>query len=184
MLSDNNSGPEVKLIKFAREIAPVWVACSGGIDSIWLFHFLKKIAEIEVLPVFFDHPGVYPEERGAALELISAAAGTVLDFSRTEMAAVWSGDSEKRCYRCKNHLFKRVLSQIPEAITLCDGSHIDDSPARRPGMRALAELGIVSPLRACGWNKLLIRESARKAGLKSWNQPARACLVVDGKIKI
>ncbi len=183
-MSESNLAPDAELIKLAWKIAPAWVACSGGIDSLWLFHFLKKIAEIEVKPVFFDHPGVYPEERSAALALISAAAGIVLDFGQTEMAAVWAGVAEKRCYRCKKYLFRRALAQMPVAVTLCDGSHVDDQPARRPGMRALAELGIVSPLRECGWDKALIRASARKAGLKSWQQPARACLLVDGKIEI
>ena len=184
MALDRNFSPGADLISLAGKIAPVWVACSGGIDSLWLFHFLKKIAVIEVLPVFFDHPGVYPEERLAALELISAETGIILNFGRTEMHKVWRGNPEERCYRCKNHLFRRALNQVSDSVTLCDGSHMDDAPVRRPGMRALAELGILSPLRICGWDKAMIRESARKAGLKAWNQSARACLVVDGKMKI
>ena len=184
MSIDCSSDPETGLYKLAQQIAPVWVACSGGIDSIWLFYFFKKIAKIDVQPVFFDHPGVYPEERIVALNLISDEAGIVLEFSRSEMFEVWGNTPEERCYRCKNHLFARVITQIPDSVTLCDGSHIDDAPTRRPGMRALTELGILSPLRINGWNKVMIREAAHKAGLKAWNQPARACLVVDGKLEI
>jgi len=184
MSIDYSFDPETSLYKLAHQIAPVWVACSGGIDSVWLFHFFKKIAKIEVMPVFFDHPGVYPEERAAALELVSVEAGIVLEFNHSEMSAVWGDTAAERCYRCKNHLFARALEQIPDSVTLCDGSHLDDAPTRRPGMRALAELGILSPLRISGWNKAMIREAACKAGLKSWNQPARACLVVDGKLEI
>lgn len=179
-----SSDPRTDLYKLARQIAPVWVACSGGIDSVWLYHFLKKIAKIEVRPVFFDHPGVYTEERTTALELIATEAGIVLEFKPSEMFAVWGDAPAERCYRCKNHLFVRALEQIPDSVTLCDGSHLDDAPARRPGMRALAELGILSPLRISGWNKVMIRDASLKAGLKSWNQPARACLMVDGKLEI
>ena len=184
MSIDYSSDPEAGLYELAQQIAPVWVACSGGIDSVWLFHFFKKIAKIDVLPVFFDHPGVYPEERMAALALISAETGIVLEFNHSEMSAVWGKIPEERCYRCKNHLFAKAITQIQGSVRLCDGSHLDDAPARRPGMRALTELGILSPLRISGWNKAMIREAAHKAGLKSWNQPARACLVVDGKLEI
>lgn len=184
MSVNSSSDPETDLCNLAQQIAPAWVACSGGIDSVWLFYFLKDIAMVEVRPVFFNHPGVYPEERVAALDVVAADKGVVLEFSQSEMVAVWGNTSKERCYRCKNYLFARAISQIPDSVTLCDGSHLDDAPGRRPGMRALNELGILSPLRLCGWNKVMIREAARKAGLKSWNQPARACLVVDGKMKV
>ena len=169
------------LVKLAQTLSPVWLACSGGIDSLWLFHFFKYIAEIEVRPVFFDHPGVYPEERVAALAVVRSENGVIVDFSKEEMVAVWGDQRKDRCYRCKRHLFERVVRFVDDSITLCDGTHVDDSPERRPGMRALTELGVLSPLRLCGWNKEMIRNAAREAGLAAWNQSARACLVVDGK---
>jgi len=165
-----NSSPWQALAKLAQQISPVWVALSGGIDSLWLLYFMQNIAAIEVRPVFFDHPGVYPEERVAARAAVAAAAGLVLIFTFEEMQAVWGAVPDERCYRCKNHLFHRVLGELPDSVTICDGSHIDDAPARRPGMRALSELGILSPLRICGWDKAMIREAARKAGLEAWSQ--------------
>ena len=174
------------LINLAQTLSPVWLACSGGIDSLWLLYFFKHIANIEVRPVFFDHPGVYSQERSAALAAVRSENGMVVDFSREEMIAVW-GDSESqknRCYRCKRYLFERLVRLVrlaDDSITICDGTHVDDSPERRPGMRALVELGVLSPLRDCGWHKEMIRNAAKEAGLTAWNQPARACLVVDGK---
>jgi uncharacterized protein len=179
-----NSSPWQALERLAQQISPVWVALSGGIDSLWLLYFLQNIAAIEVHPVFFDHPGVYPEERVKAKAAVAAAAGLVLTFTLEEMQVVWGAGPKERCYRCKNHLFSRAAGDVPGSVTICDGSHIDDVPARRPGMRALSELGILSPLRICGWDKSMIREAARKAGLEAWSQPARACLVVDGKLRI
>ncbi len=172
------------LLESARRISPVRVALSGGIDSLWLFHFLKNIAMIEVTPVFFNHPGVFPEERVAAEDVITANSGLVFEFTQTEMSAIWGETEKERCYRCKYHLFSRMISETDPAVTICDGTHLDDDPKRRPGIRALTELGIVSPLRICGWDKEMIRAASRKAGLKAWNQPARACLVVAGKLGI
>ncbi|MCK5680235.1 hypothetical protein KAI46_05420 [bacterium] len=181
-------GPEDKpwldLIELAQQLSPVWVACSGGIDSLWLFHFFKNVAAINVRPVFFDHPGVYPEERSAAQIVVNSEAGVVVEFYQSEMIAVWSDEHKERCYSCKHHLFTRAVSLAEGTVTICDGTHLGDAPERRPGMLALAELGILSPLRSCGWDKNMIRAAARDAGLKAWNQPARACLVVDGKMGI
>lgn len=180
----SNSTARQALLELAHRISPVWVAVSGGIDSLWLFHFFKNIAEIKVRPVFFDHPGVYPEERSTAQIVVNSDSGIIFEFSETEMIEVWGDAQKERCYRCKNYLFTRAFNDSGKAVTICDGTHVGDLPARRPGMRALAELGVLSPLRICGWDKEMIREAARKAGLRAWNQPARACLVVDGKMGI
>ncbi len=172
------------LLQSARQLAPVRVALSGGIDSLWLFHFFKHIAKTEVTPVFFNHPGVFPEERAAAESVIAENSGIVIEFVKDEMRAVWGETEKDRCYRCKFHLFRRLLAITAPGITICDGSHLGDDPGRRPGVRALTELEIVSPLRLCGWNKDMIRTAAREAGLKAWNQPARACLLVAGKLGV
>ena len=182
-MSSNHLKSWTDLVELARKLSPVRLACSGGIDSLWLFHFFRHIAAIEVRPVFFDHPGVYPQERIAALALVQSENGIIVDFSKDEMLAVWGERQEGRCYRCKRYLFERLVQLfVDDSVTLCDGTHINDSPERRPGMRALTELGVLSPLRLCGWNKEMIRKAAREAGLTAWNQPARACLVVDGKL--
>ncbi len=172
------------LITLAQTLSPVWVACSGGIDSLWLHYFFKHFARIEVRPVFFDHPGVYPQERVAALAVVESENGVRVDFSKKEMLAVWGDQKKDRCYRCKRHFFERLSEFVDASVTICDGTHVDDSPERRPGMRALTELGVVSPLRLCGWNKEMIRNAAREAGLAAWNSSARACLVVDNKFDL
>lgn len=182
--SSPNQNSWSALFNLAQVFSPVWLACSGGVDSLWLLYFFQHIAKVEVRPVFFDHPGVYSQERSAALAVVRAENGVVINFSREEMISVWGDDQKNRCYRCKRHLFEKLVRLADDSITLCDGTHIDDSPERRPGMRALLELGIQSPLRLCGWNKEMIRKASREAGLTAWNQPARACLVVDGRLGV
>ena len=181
---DPNENSWTALVKLAQTLSPVSLACSGGIDSLWLFHFFRHIAAIKVRPVFFDHPGVYPQERAEALALVRSENGVIVDLSKEEMLTVWGDHRKDRCYRCKRYLFERLVWLVGDSVTLCDGTHVDDLPERRPGMRALTELGVFSPLRLCGWNKEMIRNAAREAGLAAWNQPARACLVVDEKFGI
>jgi len=171
--------PWESLVRLGRRLAPVWLGCSGGVDSLWLFHFFRYVAKIEVCPVFFAHPAVYPEEDAGARALVRAENGLIIDFSVAEMSRVWAGNPERRCYRCKHHLFSRLRGLAGPGISLCDGTHADDVPKRRPGMQALNELEIISPLRLCAWSKTMIREAARNAGLQAWNQAARACLVVE-----
>jgi len=71
-------------------------------------------------------------------------------------------------------IFKQALSDGYKL--LLDGTNASDSEDDRPGMRALHDLGILSPLRLCSLTKDKIREESRKAGLPTWNMPANACL--------
>ena len=183
MSKTSSSQPELSLQKLAAAIPdPIYLALSGGIDSLWLYHFLVTRAGRQVTPVFFAHPGVYPEEASMALAVLQQDRGMRLYFSPEEMQRVWAGPLETRCYRCKLHFFSRLRALTGGRATLGDGSHLGDDPRRRPGMRALAELGVVSPLRLSGWDKSMIRRQAREAGLKAWDQPSRACLLVDGEL--
>jgi len=84
-----------------------------------------------------------------------------------------------RCYRCKRHLMGLILAEartrgFPRVL---DGTNAEDAPEDRPGMRALRELGIVSPLRELGWTKADIRSVARARGLVVWDKPPYACLL-------
>ena len=83
-----------------------------------------------------------------------------------------------RCYHCKKALLAGMLTLAQEAgfPTLVDGSNVDDTGDYRPGMRALAELGIQSPLLAAGLTKGDIRALSHRFHLPTWNQPSAACL--------
>ena len=83
-----------------------------------------------------------------------------------------------RCYHCKRLLFTRLCqaAQADGYPLVCDGTNASDRADDRPGMRALAELGICSPLRLCGISKAELRERSRQAGLFTHNKPAYACL--------
>ena len=83
-----------------------------------------------------------------------------------------------RCYYCKRNIFSRILEAAGEDgySLILDGTNASDRADDRPGMRALKEMEVRSPLRECGLTKAMIRELSREAGLFTWNKPAYACL--------
>lgn len=83
-----------------------------------------------------------------------------------------------RCYHCKRRIFSAIASAAAaDGYTLLlDGTNASDDAGDRPGMRALRELSVRSPLRECGLTKPEIRRLSREAGLFTWDKPAYACL--------
>lgn len=125
-----------------------------------------------------EHPALTDNERDVARAEIDTVQGQVISVSLDEMQPVWEEDRDRRCYYCKKFIFSQLLNlaEKTKLAVVIDGSHAEDDPGCRPGMRVLDELGIKSPLREAGWNKRLIRKQAKLMGIKSWDWPARACL--------
>jgi len=170
--------PLERLFSILRGYPPILLAYSGGIDSTLLLELLKVDDAFRFQAVFVEHPALTGHERDNARTEIGTLQGQVISVSLDEMQPVWGEDRSRRCYFCKKFIFSQLLN-LAEKMKLAvviDGSHADDNPGHRPGMRALDELGIKSPLREAGWDKQMIREQAKKMGIKSWDRPARACL--------
>ena len=102
---------------------------------------------------------------------------TILPLNVLELSAVRENPSD-RCYHCKNAIFSRILEAAEKDgfQEVMDGTNASDDAGDRPGMRALRELRVLSPLRICGVTKKALREYSRNAGLFTWNKPAYACL--------
>ena len=80
-----------------------------------------------------------------------------------------------RCYACKRALFRTLRLEYGDRCLLLDGTNADDDPAR-PGLRAVRESGVISPLARCGLTKEAVRALAREAGLPNWDRPSESCL--------
>ena len=82
------------------------------------------------------------------------------------------------CKCCKKHIFSAICKAAAADgyKAILDGTNASDAEDDRPGMRALREAGVLSPLHECGLTKADIRRFAREAGLFTWNKPAYACL--------
>jgi uncharacterized protein len=101
----------------------------------------------------------------------------VLEKNILDNAQVVSNPPD-RCYFCKKAVFGAICSQaLADGIPLViDGTNASDDAADRPGIKALAELSVRSPLRECGITKDEVRRLSKEAGLFTWNKPAYACL--------
>lgn len=102
---------------------------------------------------------------------------TVLELDVLKNEAVTANPPD-RCYHCKTALFGALSTRaLADGYTLLlDGTNASDDAGDRPGMRALKELHVCSPLRECGLTKAEIRRLSREAGLFTWDKPAYACL--------
>lgn len=149
---------------------------SGGVDSSYLLYAAKQ-AGADVRPYFAKtqfQPEVELEDAKRLAELVDIEL-TILPYDVLPAAGFNPPD---RCYYCKTALFGALVAQAKADgyDTIIDGTNASDDAGDRPGMKALQEMQVLSPLRLCGLTKQDIREKSREAGLFTWDKPSYACL--------
>ncbi|MGN0403464.1 MAG: ATP-dependent sacrificial sulfur transferase LarE [Acetatifactor sp.] len=158
-----------------REVA---LAFSGGVDSAYLLYAAKQYGakvcayyvKTEFQPEFeLRDARQLATQIGAKMRVLEADILSEEDVAR---------NSADRCYYCKKLLFSRIQRKALEDgyKVLMEGTNASDDEDDRPGMRALRELSVRSPLRECGLTKAQIRSLSREAGLFTWDKPSYACL--------
>lgn len=163
---------------FFAEHSRMALAFSGGVDSAYLL-YAARACGCDVA-AFYAQSAFQPEfERRDAQRLAEQldVPLNVVPLDVLAVAAVRDNPAD-RCYHCKKAIFTALLAaaeaQGYEAVM--DGTNASDDTSDRPGMKALVELGVLSPLRLCGITKAQVREYSRAAGLFTWDKPAYACL--------
>ena len=151
---------------------------SGGVDSAYLLYAAVQCGA-DVRP-YYIKTAFQPQFELDDARRLCAQLGvpqTVLELDALADAAV-AANPPDRCYFCKRNLFGALCARASaDGYTLLiDGTNASDDAGDRPGMRALREMSVRSPLRECGLTKPEIRWLSREAGLFTWDKPAYACL--------
>ena len=164
------------LQEFFKAHPKVALGFSGGVDSSFLLYAAKQ-AGADVRPYFAKtqfQPQFELEDAKRLAEQVGVAL-TVLPYDVLPAAGFNPPD---RCYYCKTALFGALVERAKADgyDTIIDGTNASDDAGDRPGMKALQEMQVLSPLRLCGLTKQDIREKSKEAGLFTWNKPSYACL--------
>ena len=164
------------LLALLRGAGPCAVAVSGGLDSR-LLASLAIEAGVDVVCVHFAGVHVARAETDGAVAWLEdvGARYEVLEVNPLAHPAV-AMNRRDRCYHCKRGLFEAMAARAAGRV-LMDGSNVSDRSGYRPGLRALAELGVRSPLAECGVDKAGITDLAKHIGLAQPEQPSTPCLL-------
>ena len=165
-----------KLLKSFRSAA---IAFSGGVDSTFLLKVAHEELGEKAVAVTVISP-LIPKKEAINTENFCKKENVrqfVLELDPLGILG-FKDNPRNRCYICKREIFGKIKELAKEngISTVCEGSNADDTGDYRPGMQAVRELGIKSPLLECGLTKNEIRLLSKEMDLPSWNKPSAACL--------
>lgn len=169
---------EMSLSDFFRENPKCALAYSGGVDSAYLlYEAMQSGADVTA---FYVKTAFQPRfEYEGALSFAASLGARVCVLEIDVLAEdVIAANPSDRCYYCKQQIMGTIRKAAAERgySLIMDGTNASDDAGDRPGMRALAELEVRSPLRLAGISKAEVRRRSREAGLPTWDRPAYACL--------
>lgn len=163
---------------FFTEHPSVALAFSGGVDSAYLLYAgIHFGCDIHAYYVKSDFQPQFELEDALMLAGELDAKMTVLELDVLSDPSITSNPAN-RCYYCKKKIFGKIMeaAKADGYSLLIDGTNASDDAGDRPGMKALQELSVRSPLRECDITKAEVRQLSKEAGLFTWDKPAYACL--------
>lgn len=166
------------LIDYMKELKSVAVAFSGGVDSTFLAYVAKEALGDQAVAITIQSPYIPDWEIQEAKDLAKEIGIQHILLPATIHESVENNPPD-RCYLCKKVVFSKIIEEAKRLgkEVVVDGSNFDDTKDYRPGMRALEELSVASPLLACQWTKDMIRRESKLVGLATHDKPAYACLL-------
>ena len=154
------------------------LAFSGGVDSAYLLYAARACGcDVKAYYVCSAFQPAFEREDARRLAEDLGAEVRSIPVNVLEDETVRSNPAD-RCYHCKRRIFSAIMASAKADgyDAVIDGTNASDDANDRPGMRALCEMRVLSPLRLCGIAKAQVREYSRQAGLFTWDKPAYACL--------
>ena len=168
-----------KLRSYIASLGSVAVGFSGGVDSALLLYVAHEVLGDRALAVTAVANSV-PERELSEAKAFCERYGIrhIVSIVDPMTEDGYRNNTENRCYYCKRMIFTEIKRIADENGMSCvaEGSNTDDTGDYRPGLRAVAELGVKCPLREAGLSKADIREISKELGLPTWDKPAYACL--------
>jgi len=157
----------------------VLVALSGGVDSSLVAYAAYQSLGNSAIAVTADYQTLAEEELESAKKACSEIGikHIIINYNELENSNFVKND-QNRCFHCRTELAEhlRKISEKDNVDLIVDGSNLDDLKDYRPGMQALQENGVKSPLIELGFKKDRIREEARKVKLSVYDRPSNSCL--------
>lgn len=155
------------------------IAFSGGVDSTFLLKTAYDVLGDNVLAVIVQS-AAFPEREQKEAREFCRQLGIPYAICCVEAGEIphFTENPPERCYYCKKAMFQKIIQAAKEhhISFVAEGSNMDDNSDYRPGHRAVAELGIASPLRKAGLYKEEIRQLSKEMNLPTWSKPSFACL--------
>ena len=167
------------LKEYFKQLGSVAIAFSSGVDSTFMLKVAHDVLGDKAVAVTARSHSFPAREKNEVADFCKKEGIKHIFIDSEELNIPgFKQNPKNRCYLCKHELFKEIIEVAKQhgLIYVCEGSNLDDNGDYRPGLQAIAELGVKSPLRECNLWKSEIRAISKELGLATWKKQSFACL--------
>ncbi len=167
------------LKEYFKQLGSAAIAFSSGVDSTFMLKVAHDVLGDKAVAVTARSHSFPAREKNEAADFCKKEGIEHIFIDSEELNIPgFKQNPKNRCYLCKHELFEKIIEVANQyGLTyVCEGSNLDDNGDYRPGLQAIAELGVKSPLRECNLWKSEIRAISKELGLSTWKKQSFACL--------